>query len=101
MHITILTPLLFLPFILAAPTPIPEDQIALLAGGDAPNGPPPANISSSAIKGFTGANFLENMEEAFFKQGLQNLSAWDMPERIIEIVSKVHAVSSYYSNSPP
>ena len=65
-----------------------------IAGGGTPNGPPPLNISSSAIADFQGVNFLENMESAFFLEGLRNLSEWNthhQHDHAIEVVARVQA----------
>ncbi|KAL6721531.1 hypothetical protein ACLMJK_000635 [Lecanora helva] len=75
---------------------LPRTQdVADVAGGAPPNGPPPANISDAAVKDFQGVNFLENLESAFFEQGLQNLTnKWNDNHKIhlaIDIVTKVQA----------
>lgn len=76
--------------------PTPKDptleQIALIAGGGPSNGGAPKNISASAIANFQGVNFLENLESAFFKEGLDNLTAWNQNGEFdfaIDVVSKV------------
>lgn len=67
-------------------------RVAHIAGGAPPNSPPPANISATAIAGFTGANFLENLESAFFFAGLQNLThTWNSSPDVIAVVRNVIA----------
>lgn len=72
-----------------------QPSVADVAGGAAPNGAPPANISAGAIADFQGVNFLENLESAFFEEGLQNLTnLWNKRGDLnlaIDIVSKVQA----------
>ena len=78
------------------PTPT-GTNIADIAGGSTPNGTPPKNISAAAIADFQGVNFLENMESAFFEQGLKNLTAWNQRGELdaaIEVVKQVQAVST-------
>lgn len=76
---------------------LPREQpsVADVAGGAPPNGPPPANISAAAVADFQGVNFLENLEAAFFAEGLQNLThLWDKNGDLkvaINVVAKVHA----------
>src|ERR1035438_6043718 len=45
------------------------------AGGGLSDAPNPKNISQNAIDGFTVANFIENVEAAFFTQALANLTS--------------------------
>ena len=80
--------------------PTPQDptleQIALIAGGGPPDGGAPAGISASAIASFQGVNFLENLESAFFQEGLDNLTRWNQHGEFdfaIDVVKRVHAVS--------
>ena len=72
-----------------------QQNVADAAGGAPPNGPPPMNISDGAVKDFQGVNFLENLEAAFFEEGLQNLTnVWNGDhkfDRAIEVVTKVQA----------
>lgn len=83
MHSTLIASLALLSAstILASPTPkrtpaspSPE-QIAMAAGGGPPNSGAPTGISASAIADFGAVNFLENLEVAFFTQGLAILEA--------------------------
>ncbi|KAL8819174.1 MAG: hypothetical protein Q9191_007789 [Dirinaria sp. TL-2023a] len=70
------------------------DQAAQLATGGPPNGGAPTGISATAIAGFQAVNFLENLESAFFEQGLANLTYWNRAGELdaaIEVVTKVHA----------
>lgn len=83
--------------VLAAPVQGRADYVADTAGGAPPNGPPPANISDAAIADFQGVNFLENLEAAFFEEGLKNLTKWNEKGHLdftIDVITKVHAVSS-------
>lgn len=71
-------------------------NVADIAGGSTPNVVPPKNISDAAIAAFQGVNFLENMESAFFEQGLKNLTRWNHHgelDDVIEVVTRVRAVS--------
>jgi hypothetical protein len=45
------------------------------AGGGLSNAPDPTNISQTAIDGFTIANFIENVEAAFFTTALANFTS--------------------------
>ncbi|KAE9377319.1 hypothetical protein N431DRAFT_453671 [Stipitochalara longipes BDJ] len=45
------------------------------AGGGLSNAPDPKNISQTAIAGFTIANFIENVEAAFFTTALANFTS--------------------------
>ncbi len=72
-----------------------QPSVADVAGGAPPNGAPTANISDSAVADFQGVNFLENLESAFFEEGLRNLTnLWNKEgdlDLAIDIVSKVQA----------
>jgi len=66
------------------------------AGGDVPNAPPPPSLSSATLRSFQVAEFLENMESAFFQAGVKNLTAWGAqgyPANTLDVVSRVAAVS--------
>ena len=83
--------------VLAAPMQVRSDAIADAAGGAAPNGPLPANISDAATTAFQAVNFLENIEAAFYEEGLKNLTKWNDDHKLdfsIDVITKVHAVSS-------
>jgi hypothetical protein len=72
------------------------------AGGGPPNNGMPTVISASAIKDLQLANFLENIEVAFFNASLANLTEWGIsrfPNYTIEVVRKIAAVSTstFYS----
>ena len=84
--------------VLAAPLQARYDSLADTAGGGPPNAPLPATISDAAITAFQGVNFLENLEAAFFGEGLQNLTKWNDHGKLdstVDVVTKVHAVSSH------
>lgn len=90
---TIASIALFAASALAYPTPN-GSSVADIAGGSTPNGTPPKNISAAAIAAFQGVNFLENLESAFFEQGLKNLTEWNHHGELdaaIEVVTRVHA----------
>lgn len=83
--------------VLTAPVQNKSDTVADAAGGAPPNGSPPPNISDDAVADFQGVNFLENLEAAFFEEGLKNLTKWNDHGHLdftIDVVTKVHAVSS-------
>ncbi|KIX01285.1 uncharacterized protein Z518_09010 [Rhinocladiella mackenziei CBS 650.93] len=66
--------------ILAAPalvtgTALPP-HITQQAGGGLPNTPGTPHISQNAVSLFQLANFLENLESAFFQEGLMNFTQW-------------------------
>ncbi len=74
--------------------PRQAQSIATTAGGSPPNGSAPLDISTSAIADFSGVNFLENMESAFFLEGLQNLTKWNTHhqyDHAIDVVTRVQA----------
>ncbi|KAF6234134.1 hypothetical protein HO173_007554 [Letharia columbiana] len=54
----------------------------------------PLGISPGAIANFSGVNFLENLESAFFLEGLHNLTKWNTDHRhdhAIDVVTRVQA----------
>ena len=63
------------PVPLVTGTALPPN-IAQQAGGGPPNTPGAPKISSNAIDGFHLANFLENLESAFFQEGMMNYTQW-------------------------
>lgn len=66
------------------------------AGGSLPDIGKPSSISTSAVKGFQLALFLENLEVSFFQTGLTNITKWSTngyPNDTIEVVTGVAAVS--------
>ena len=75
--------------------PFKGQNVTTIAGGAPPNGSLPPNISNAAIQDFQNVNFLENLESAFFEQGLQNLTNfWNDDHKLdvaIEIVAKAQA----------
>lgn len=96
---TVLSLALLTPLTLAAPFKEPTNfahgdpaRVAVIAGGAPPNGTPPSSISDTAKAGFRGANFLENLESAFFLAGLRNLTnTWGASEDVITVVRNVIA----------
>ncbi|KIW92335.1 uncharacterized protein Z519_07319 [Cladophialophora bantiana CBS 173.52] len=67
--------------VLATPVPIVTgtnlpSNIAQLAGGGLPNQPGSPRVSQSGLGNFQLANFLENLESAFFQEGLINYTQW-------------------------
>lgn len=74
--------------------PRQDQSIATTAGGGPPNSGAPLNISPSAKADFSAVNFLENMESAFFLEGLTNLTKWNTHhqyDHAIDVVKRVHA----------
>jgi hypothetical protein len=72
-----------------------------VAGGSSPDFGMPSSISTSAVKGFQLALFLENLELSFFQAGLANVTKWSAngyPNDTIEVVTKVAAVSGLAPN---
>ncbi|KAK7890028.1 hypothetical protein LTR67_008493 [Exophiala xenobiotica] len=51
-------------------------QITQQAGGGLPNQPGTPKLSQNALDNFQVANFLENLESAFFQEGLMNFTQW-------------------------
>jgi hypothetical protein len=59
------------------------------------------SISTSAVKDFQFALFLENLEASFFQTSLTNITRWNIsgyPYDTIEVVSKVAAINSLAPN---
>jgi hypothetical protein len=56
-------------------TALPQN-IAQQAGGGLPNQPGSPRVSQNGIANFQVANFLENLESAFFQEGLLNFTSW-------------------------
>ncbi|KAI9751005.1 MAG: hypothetical protein M4579_006215 [Chaenotheca gracillima] len=77
----LLTSLSYFGLAAALATPKLGQDVINTAGGAPPNGPPPTNLSANAISGFQLANFLENLEAAFFEAGVKNMTSnggWGM-----------------------
>jgi hypothetical protein len=80
-RLVLFTALLLLQKTVAAPaalvtgTALPPN-INLQAGGGLPNAPGTPKLSQNAISNFQVANFLENLESAFFQEGLANYTYW-------------------------
>ncbi|EXJ77873.1 hypothetical protein A1O3_09032 [Capronia epimyces CBS 606.96] len=51
-------------------------NIADQAGGGLPNAPGEPKVSQTGLDNFQVANFLENLESAFFQEGLMNYTWW-------------------------
>jgi len=80
-------------FVAAAPL---CNSTTAAAGGSLPDISKPSSISTSAVKGFQLALFLENLEVSFFQTGLTNITKWSTngyPNDTIEVVTGVAAVS--------
>jgi hypothetical protein len=60
---------------LIAGTALPPN-IVQQAGGGLPNAPGQPQVSQNGINNFQVANFLENLESAFFQEGLTNYTWW-------------------------
>ena len=64
------------------------------ASGGAP-APPPTGLSKSALELFTVVNFLENLEAAFFEEGLNNITQhWSSKDKHREAFAVVQAVQA-------
>ncbi len=82
-------------FVTAAP--LCNNTIAA-AGGSLPDIGKPSSVSTSAVKGFQLALFLENLEMSFFQTGMTNITEWSVngyPNDTIEVVTSVAAVSCF------
>ena len=78
-----------------AATPLCNDTTNA-AGGGLPDIGKLSSISTSAVKGFQLALFLENLEASFFQAGLTNITEWSVkgyPSNTIEVFTGVAAVS--------
>ena len=74
-----------------------SSAITSAAGGDVPNAPPPPSLTSGTLSSFQVAEFLENLESAFFQAGVKNLTVWGTqgyPANTLDVVARVAAVSS-------
>ena len=95
MHASVILPLSLLAASSSALVLPRQDQsIVAKAGGGPPDGAAPLGISASAIADFSGVNFLENMESAFFLEGLTNLTKWNTDhhyDHAIDVVTRVQA----------
>ena len=68
-------------YAVAAPAPLVTGtnlppNIAHQAGGGLPNQPGTPQVSQNGLENFQLANFLENLESAFFQEGLMNYTRW-------------------------
>jgi len=71
-------------------------NVAQLAGGGLPNQPGSPRVSQNGLANFQVANFLENLESAFFQEGLFNFSSWGASSQTsginnIDVVSHIAA----------
>ena len=60
-----------------------------------PNAPPPPTLSNITLNDFQVAEYLENMESAFFQAGVKNLTLWGVdgyPANTLDVVTRVAAV---------
>ncbi|MCJ1285719.1 hypothetical protein MMC26_005060 [Xylographa opegraphella] len=69
-------------------------EVVSIAGGGVPDGPLPSALSKSALNDIQVANFLENLESAFFQAAVTNITAWGttgFPDDTLDIVRRVAA----------
>ena len=69
-------------------------SVTATAGGAPPNSGFPLTLSTTGTQAFQLANFLENLESAFFQAGLANLTTWGtegLPDDTQNVVARVAA----------
>ncbi|MCJ1294845.1 hypothetical protein MMC34_006404 [Xylographa carneopallida] len=69
-------------------------EVALTAGGGVPNTPFPSTLSKSTLNDIQVANFLENLESAFFHAAVTNLTGWGttgFPDDTLDLIRRVAA----------
>ncbi|MCJ1383736.1 hypothetical protein MMC17_006850 [Xylographa soralifera] len=69
-------------------------EVVATAGGGVPNIPPPSSLSKSTLNDIQVANFLENLESAFFQAAVTNITAWGttgFPDDTLDIIRHVAA----------
>ena len=77
-------------------------EVALKSGGNVPNAPPPANISTNGVASFQAALYLENFEVGFFNEGLYNLThLWGSKNDLVEVFEVIDAVRLKFIFLPP
>ncbi|KAG4429543.1 hypothetical protein IFR05_014980 [Cadophora sp. M221] len=67
-----------------------------IAGGGPPNGPPPLSLTPATLAAFQLAGYNENLEAAFFEEGLKNITTdWkkvpNFPVNIVSVIEKIAA----------
>ena len=71
-------------------------EVISRAGGAVPNSGFPPTLSKSTLNDIQVANFLENLESAFFQAAVTNITAWGtagFPDGTLDIIQRVAAVS--------
>ena len=71
-------------------------EVVDTAGGSPPNSKLPAIVTAAAIKELQLALFLENLEAAFFKKGVSNITKWgatEFPNDTLKLINRTAAVS--------
>ncbi|MCJ1397864.1 hypothetical protein MMC11_001060 [Xylographa trunciseda] len=69
-------------------------DVVLIAGGNVPNAGFPTALSESTINDIQVANFLENLESAFFQAAVTNITTWGttgFPDDTLDIIRRVAA----------
>ncbi|KAF4636122.1 hypothetical protein G7Y89_g1965 [Cudoniella acicularis] len=74
----------------------PLTQFDITAGVEPPDGAPPAKLQPATLAAFQLAGYNENLEAAFFEEGLQNMTShWrrmpQFPVDIIDVIEKIAA----------
>lgn len=65
------------------------------AGGNVPNAGLPPSLSKATLNDLQIANFLENLESAFFQAAVNNITEWGtagFPDDTLDIIKRVAAV---------
>jgi Ferritin-like domain len=81
---------------MAHPMKTTNETFDQIAGGGPPNGPPPATLAPATVGAFQLAGYNENLEAAFFEEGLNNITTnWihvpHFPVSITEVIRKIAA----------
>ncbi|MCJ1416159.1 hypothetical protein MMC32_002494 [Xylographa parallela] len=69
-------------------------EVVSIAGGGVPNIPLPSALSTSTLNDIQVANFLENLESAFFRAAVVNITAWGttgFPDDTLDIIQRIAA----------
>ncbi|MCJ1473415.1 hypothetical protein MMC13_002066 [Lambiella insularis] len=72
------------------------------AGGDVPNAELPSSLSQATLNDIQVANFLENLESAFFEAAVTNLTQWGtagFPDDTLDIVKRVAAQETVHKQT--